>query len=284
MKKVILLYDTVYGNTKKVAMSLIRGLEAGGMFVDSSSIQNFKISQLKSYDVIGIGGPTHFHGASKAMKSFLMKIKDFKMPNKQGFAFETKADFVFAGSAAKRIIRDLKKMKLDIIHSTITGIILDKEGPLKENTLIKMEKMGLNLSGKINDSKSQIAFKSKSRGENRESKEDLSSLKSWNRLKWLILGGGPLFFFIRAINLACIGGGCFGIINPYASWSLLSLEMAISGLTGVRGLALWKNGPVANQTLKFRKLFSSKAFLIAVITSYSLHLIRVTIWILLCII
>jgi len=284
MKKVIILYDSIDGNIKRVAMSVIRGLEAGGLLVDSCSIQNFKINKLKSYDVIGIGGTTHFHGASKAMKSFLRKIKDFKMPNKQGFAFETKRDSILAESAVKRIIRYLQKMKLDIIHSTLTGVILDKKGSLKENALIEMEKIGLNLSTKIENFKSQIAFKSKARGENKETKEDLTNLKSWNRLKWLLLGGGPFFFFIRAINLACIGGDCFGTINPYASWSLLSLEMAISGLTGVRGLALWKNGPVSNQTLKFRKLISSKAFLIAVITSYILHLIRVTIWILLCVI
>ena len=79
MKKALILYDSVYGNTKKVAMSLSRGLEAGGIYVDSNSIQDFDILEFKNYDIIGIGGPTHFHGASKALKSFLTKIKHLKM-------------------------------------------------------------------------------------------------------------------------------------------------------------------------------------------------------------
>ncbi|MFX0060070.1 MAG: flavodoxin domain-containing protein [Candidatus Hodarchaeota archaeon] len=155
MKKAIILYHSVYGNTKKVAMSLSRGLEAGGLYVDSIPIQDFEINQLNSYDVIGIGGPTHFRGASKPMKSFLKKIKDIRMEKSQGFAFETKAGFHLAGSTAKRIMRRLKKMKLNIIHPIISGFVIDKEGPLQENTLNSMEKLGLKLSNKINNSKEQ---------------------------------------------------------------------------------------------------------------------------------
>jgi flavodoxin len=153
MKKAIILYDSVFGNTKKVAMSLSRGLEAGGLYVDSSSIEDFDILELNSYDIIGIGGPTHYHGASKKMKSFLNKIKHLKMETKYGFAFETKGEFRFAGSAAKRIIRYLNKIKIKIIHPTITGIVLDQEGSLKDATLNLMEQVGLNISDKMNNSK-----------------------------------------------------------------------------------------------------------------------------------
>ena len=74
MKKALILYDSLYGNTKKVAMSLSRGLESGGLYVDSSSIEDFETVKLNNYDIIGIGGPTHFHGASKKMKLFLLLL------------------------------------------------------------------------------------------------------------------------------------------------------------------------------------------------------------------
>jgi flavodoxin len=156
MKKVIILYDSMFGNTKKVAMSLSRGLEEGGFYVNTGCIEDFKINKLENYDVIGIGGPTHFHGASKPMKAFLKKIKGVNIENKQGFAFETKADFRLAGSAAKIIMRYLKKMRLIIINPIITGIVVDKEGPLQENTLNTMEKIGLRLSDKINNSEEEV--------------------------------------------------------------------------------------------------------------------------------
>ena len=280
MKKALILYDSVYGNTKKVAMSLSRGLEAGGVYVDSSSIQDFDIRELKNYDIIGIGGPTHFHGASKQMKLFLKKIKHVKMEDKYGFAFETKADFRLAGSAAKKIIRNLKNMKLKIIHPTITGVVLDKEGPLQETTSDMMEQVGLNISDKVNNSNTQ---KDVNRG--------IKNLKNssvnfyFNRLKWILLGGGPIFFFVRAIYLANTGGDCFGTINPIFSWFLLLLEIVLSGTTGSAGIAsliLWKR--VENQTTILRKLNMRKIVLFTGSTTYIVHFIRVAIWIILCVI
>lgn len=279
MKKAIILYDSVYGNTKKLAMSLSRGLEAGGLYVDSNSIQDFDNIELKSYDVIGIGGPTNFHGASKQMKSFLKRIKYLKMEDKYGFAFETKGDFRLAGSAAKRVTRYLKKMKLKIIHPTITGIVLDKEGPLQENTSDMMEQVGLNISDKVNNSNTQKDIN--------QGTKDLknSSINLYlNRLKWILLGGGPIFFFVRALYLASTGGDCFGTINPIFSWILLLLEVGLSGIigtAGITGLILWKRETNRMEILK--KLNLRKVVLRGGITTYTVHFVRVTIWIILCV-
>ncbi|MFW9879827.1 MAG: flavodoxin domain-containing protein [Candidatus Thorarchaeota archaeon] len=150
IKSVIILYDSLFGNTKKVAMSLNRGLEAGGFHVDTLSIQDFDTSDLHNYDVIGIGGPTHMRGLSKTMKLFLTKIKHFKLENKKGFAFETKASFPLSGSAARKILRYFKMMKVDVSYPAITGIVIGKEGPLEENTLTKMEEIGLDIVEKLN--------------------------------------------------------------------------------------------------------------------------------------
>jgi len=274
MKKAIILYDSVYGNTKKVAMSLSRGLEAGGLYVDSSPIQDFDTLELKNYDVIGIGGPTHFHGASKQMKVFLKRIELFKMENKYGFAFETKADFRLAGSAAKRIIRNLKKMKLKIIHSPITGIVLDKEGPLQETTSDMMEQVGLNISDKVNNGNIQTEI---NQGITNSKN---SSVKLYlNRLIWILLGGGPIFFLIRAIQLASIGGDSFSTINPIFSWFLLLLEIGIAGIagsTGIIGLILWIRAE--NQKKLQKKSYLRNIILVFGIMTYIVHFIRVAIW------
>ncbi|MFW9865281.1 MAG: flavodoxin domain-containing protein [Candidatus Thorarchaeota archaeon] len=281
MKKVIVLYDTVYGNTKKVAMSLSRGLEAGNLYVDCNSIQDFKIHELESYDAVGIGGPTHFHGISKSMKSFLKIIKKKRMENKLGFAFETKGDFHLAGSAGKKIIHYLKRMKLTIIYPPITGIVLNKEGPLEDRTLNNIEQIGLRISEKINNgamniNKNQVHRKS-------ESPRYRIIL---NRLKWILVGGGPIFFFIRAIYMASTGGDCFGTINPLGSWFLLLLEIIISGIAGITALFclnLWrKNKRVIFTDFEKRRL--KQFVLIAGVCSYSAHFVRVAIWIILCVI
>jgi hypothetical protein len=85
------------------------------------------------------------------MKSFLKEIRKLKLEGKYGFTFETKGEFRLAGSAAKRITRYLNKMKVKFIHPTITGIVLEQKGPLKDNTLDFMEQVGLNISDKVNN-------------------------------------------------------------------------------------------------------------------------------------
>jgi flavodoxin len=280
MKKALVLYDSVYGNTKRVAMALSRGFEAGGIYVDCKSIQNVDTKEVKNYDIIGIGGPTHFHGASKEIKLFLNRIKLFKMDGKYGFAFETKGDFRLTGSAAKRILRYLKKMNLKIIHSPITGIVVNKEGPLLEKSLELMEQVGLNISDKVNNYK----FK-KEINQNSINSIHSSFNLYLNRLKWILLGGGPIFFFIRAIYLASTGGDCFGTINPIFSWLLLLSEICLSGIVGITGISaliLWKLE--INQIGGPKKHNLQKIILRGGITTYIIHFVRVTIWISLCVI
>ena len=279
MKKVLILYDTVYGNTRRVAMALSRGLEAGNFYVDCSSILSADLGEMINYDVIGIGGPTHFRGSSKEMKSFLRRIKHLKMEKKRGFVFETRGDFRFAGSAANKIMKILKRMKLKIIYPVITGLVLDKEGPLQYKTLERVEQIGLELSDKLNGT----AMLTNKNQEELEIKRRLIKC-ILNYLKWILIGGGPIFFFIRALNLASTGGDCFGKINPGFSWFLLLLEIIISGITGVSSilaltqLKLWRE-----KELTFGKLDLKRLILSTGVSSYSFHFIRVGIWITLCV-
>jgi len=118
---------------------------------------------------------------------------------------------------------------------------------------------------------------------NRESKKDLSNLKSWDRVKWLFLGCGPILLLIRSINLVCEGGDSFSKINPIASWTLQLLEISISSSTGILGLILWIYGPKIERDYKFINVLSWKTFLCALIITYGIHLVRVAIWIIICV-
>ncbi|MHA2429940.1 MAG: hypothetical protein ACXACC_02790 [Promethearchaeota archaeon] len=114
--------------------------------------------------------------------------------------------------------------------------------------------------------------------------KDSNVLLRWNRLQWLLLGGGPLFFFIRAITLISAGGDCLSSLNPFFSWFMLLSELVISGITGIVSLILWIKGPNFSQTSKLRKPFSRKIVLFAAVTTYIIHLIRASLYILICVI
>jgi len=100
-----------------------------------------------------------------------------------------------------------------------------------------------------------------------------------NQLKWILLGGGPIFFFIRAIFLASTRGDTFSTVNPVFSWFLLFSEIGLSviaGSTGILGLISWNRDK--NQIKLQYKKYLKKTVLFAGITTYIIHFIRVAIW------
>jgi len=93
---------------------------------------------------------------------------------------------------------------------------------------------------------------------------------------------GPLFFFIRAIQMAITGGDHFGMINPIISGILLLSEIAISFAAVYWGS--FKIFYSRKQGLKIEEIRMSKMILYSGMSSYSVHFIRVAIWISLCVI
>jgi hypothetical protein len=96
-------------------------------------------------------------------------------------------------------------------------------------------------------------------------------------LKWILLVGGPLFFLNRAIYMATTGGDHFGTINPIMSWILLLSEIMISCAAVYWGLFKFLSS--RKQGLKIEAINIPKMILYSGVASYSVHFIRVAIWI-----
>jgi menaquinone-dependent protoporphyrinogen IX oxidase len=70
--KAIVIFDTTYGNTEKIAKSLEIGLkEAGILTVCMNARDVAAADSLNQYDLICLGALTHFMTASRPMKSSL---------------------------------------------------------------------------------------------------------------------------------------------------------------------------------------------------------------------
>jgi flavorubredoxin len=134
MKKAIVIYDTVFGNTEKVARALASGMKEQGIQVDIANVQKVEVNKLKEYDLLAIGGPTHKTGISEPMKDFLEKLKSVEVKGKKAFAFDTRLKIRVAGSAAKKIEKELKKLGISIVKSYSSAIVVGREGPLEEGT------------------------------------------------------------------------------------------------------------------------------------------------------
>ena len=63
LAKVMVVYETKYGNTKLVAEKIVEGMrEVQGIDTFISEIKEVDLNRIVDYDAILIGSPTHFGG------------------------------------------------------------------------------------------------------------------------------------------------------------------------------------------------------------------------------
>jgi len=73
--KVLIVYDTKYGNTEKVAKLIGEGITStGGNEVLVNKVKEVNLKKADSYDVILIGSPVHFGKHVGSIKKFINKL------------------------------------------------------------------------------------------------------------------------------------------------------------------------------------------------------------------
>jgi flavorubredoxin len=130
VKKAAVIFDTRYGNTEKVAKALARGIERSVIEAACFNINEVQIGRLAEYGFLAIGGPTHYTTASKPMKDFFDKLEEANLRGKYGFAFDTRVDSFWAGSAARLIEKKLKALGMQIVvpHASAMVRRAEEEG------------------------------------------------------------------------------------------------------------------------------------------------------------
>src|SRR4030065_2989218 len=87
--KGIVVYDTSYGNTKKIAETIAETLKESGIEVDLFHVKDVKKLIAKDYNFLVFGSPTKFGTMSLAIRFFLGKVKSQEWMNKPFVAFDT---------------------------------------------------------------------------------------------------------------------------------------------------------------------------------------------------
>ncbi len=149
MKKLI-VYDSLYGNTEKVAKAIGKGV--GAEDFEMKRARDTKWDDLGKIDLLIVGSPTHGGRASENTQKFFDSIKEEDLKNVYAAAFDTSvpsegksffAKFFIKtlGYAAERILKILKKKGADTLKAE-SFFVLGKEGPLREGELERAEKWG----------------------------------------------------------------------------------------------------------------------------------------------
>jgi flavorubredoxin len=135
--KAIVLYDTLFGNTERIAKRMATGLHKSGVEAESVNIKQAQVDRLAGYDLLALGAPTQYFTASKPLKAFLEQLKGVNLKGKRGFAFDTRLDSRLSGSAAKFIEKRLQELGIDIIRQRASALVVCEKGAKPEDTILK---------------------------------------------------------------------------------------------------------------------------------------------------
>jgi NAD(P)H dehydrogenase (quinone) len=94
LPKILIVYYSRSGNTKKMAYLIQKGVMEEDVEVDTKDVKEVKVDDLKAYDGIIMGSPTYYGGPAAEIKELLDKsIKHHgKLQDKVGGAFSSSAN------------------------------------------------------------------------------------------------------------------------------------------------------------------------------------------------
>ena len=138
--KVLIVYDTLYGNTEKIARA------SAAAITPSSDVKVLRVSEvapseLGSIDLLIVGSPTQNSKPTKAIQEFLSKIPANALKNVSVTSFDTRLKMLVAKLLGERIyaaraIADSLKGKGGHLVAQPEGFIVEgREGPLKQGEL-----------------------------------------------------------------------------------------------------------------------------------------------------
>jgi anaerobic nitric oxide reductase flavorubredoxin len=132
-KKVVVIYDTMWGSTERMAQALVEGITGAG-----AEVKLFNLSKTDRSDVIKdvqdarallIGSSTLNNGMFPTVADFLCDLKGRKPKGKVGAAFGSHG---WAGGAVKQIEEELAKAGVEVIKSDLAVKFVPDEDVIKK--------------------------------------------------------------------------------------------------------------------------------------------------------
>jgi len=141
---VLIVYESKYGNTQKVAELISEGMKIGeGHEISIENVNEIDLSKSNFYDLILIGSPNHMGGPTKTVKKFIDKLSESPLKGKSYAVFDTymKKD---EGKAVKKMETRISK-KLPDLRKLSSGLSIKvggMKGPIVEEDIPKCKEFG----------------------------------------------------------------------------------------------------------------------------------------------
>lgn len=148
---IIIIYDSVFGNTKEVAQGIKLALEKEDNEVSLYHVKDINQSQLIVADLIVIGSPTRGFKPTKDVVAFIKSMDKTLLRKSKFGVFDTRMDIETVdnkiltfmakrfGYANDTMTKLIKKQGGEILGQARGFVVEESEGPLRKDELTKIE-------------------------------------------------------------------------------------------------------------------------------------------------
>jgi flavodoxin I len=143
--KTLVVYDSTYGNTEKIAKAIGSAITGE---IKVLRVGEVNPAELNLFDLLVVGSPTQGGRATQPIQDFLNKLPDSALKGVNVSAFDTRFSIKIAkifGYAAGKIASSLKTEGGNVIAPPEGFLVTGKEGPLKEGELERAASWGKEL-------------------------------------------------------------------------------------------------------------------------------------------
>jgi flavodoxin len=151
LTKVIVVFETRYGNTRTVAEKISEGLSTRkGIQVDVKNLKEIDENEIPEYDVIIVGSPNHMGGPTRGIKKFIDRLGKLDLKDKLAATFDTYGGKDFE-KAVKKMEKSLteKVPGLTIVSPGLSIRVQGMKGPILEEELTKCIEYGKKLVAEL---------------------------------------------------------------------------------------------------------------------------------------
>lgn len=149
---VLVVYDTKFGNTKKVAETIAEGMqEIAQIKTEVINVNEVEISRVHDFDAIIIGSPTWGGNSPKPIRNFINELADLQLKEKYYAVFDTNNNLRFLSNLVKKLEKRIDKKVTDL-KRILPGLpvrVIGLQGPIAEGELPKCRNFGKELALKL---------------------------------------------------------------------------------------------------------------------------------------
>ena len=153
MVKVLVVYESKWGNTKTAAETIVEGMkQVSGIETTINKLKEVKLDRIIEFDAILIGSPNHIGNATGGIRKFINKLGKLQLKGKCIAFFDT-----YLGGDYETTVKKMEKKatgKLPELELLIPGLsirVKGMKGPIAEGELPKCKEFGAKIATQLSN-------------------------------------------------------------------------------------------------------------------------------------